>query len=171
VQNTFSIQRKRGRNEPAKKPANQQMTIMMMSEEEGVKTKNSTAAGPAVVTMADGTRLEVVRTLKSRPQLNRAFSHRMNRGGTGGEQGNGPSMYFGIPSNQETRHYAGDTHGEDSWQFKLVLFIHSPPVQRLLMGLLVLDVGLLFLEMFLLATFVRTGNDNNNYHEKSAAVL
>jgi hypothetical protein len=149
------------------------MTIVMMSEEEeGVKTKSSSTAaavGPdgkrlEVVTMTDGTRLEVVRTLKSRPQLNRAFTHRMNRkaaaaGGEGDTGGGGPSMYFGIPSNQETRHYAGDTHGEDSRQFKLVLFIHSPPVQRLLMGLLVLDVGLLFLEMFLLATFVRSGKE------------
>lgn len=64
-------------------------------------------------------------------------------------------LNFGIPSNNETTQTAQRDHGEDSWRFKVVEFIHLQWVQKLLMYLLVLDVLLLFFEFFLLASYVR----------------
>jgi hypothetical protein len=103
------------------------------------------------------------------PPVGRAATHQTNAGANRGRRphlsdhdgehnrafSQSKSLYFGIPSNQETREHAEVTHGENSWRFKVVAFIHTPLIQKLLMGLLALDVGLLFLEMFLLATFVR----------------
>lgn len=64
------------------------------------------------------------------------------------------SMFFGIPTTMETTAHIKDEHGEDSWRSNVVNFIHSKWVQRLLMYLLVLDVLLLFTELYLLATYV-----------------
>lgn len=56
------------------------------------------------------------------------------------------------------RHKAEQVHirqenGEESWQFRTLKFLHSRKVQYTLMALLLLDVMILFIELFLQATF------------------
>lgn len=62
-------------------------------------------------------------------------------------------MCFSIPTNKQAQNHAAETHGVDSWRCKVVHFLHSPLVQHTLMVLLMVDVLLLFIELFLLATF------------------
>lgn len=64
------------------------------------------------------------------------------------------SVYFGIPTNNDARVHAEQEHGADSWRFKAVAFLHSEKIEKLGLGLLLLDVFLLFVELFLLASFV-----------------
>lgn len=64
------------------------------------------------------------------------------------------SVYFGIPTNNDTKVHAKQEHGVDSWRFKAVAFLHSEKIEKLGLGLLMLDVFLLFIELFLLASFV-----------------
>lgn len=58
-----------------------------------------------------------------------------------------------IPTNADERVHVHQTHGEDSWQAKILRIIHSNTVQYLLMGLLLLDVVILFVELYLTAEF------------------
>jgi hypothetical protein len=58
-----------------------------------------------------------------------------------------------IPAAADAHHTATETHGHDHWKVNLLNFIHSDTVERVLMGLLLLDVFLLFIELFLQATY------------------
>ena len=63
------------------------------------------------------------------------------------------SMNFGIPTNEGAQEHVHEIHGKDSWRYAVVSFLHSKPVQITLMTLLLLDVVILFTEIFLLATY------------------
>ena len=63
------------------------------------------------------------------------------------------SMYFGIPTSVDTKEHTEEEHGGHSWRYKVVEFLHTPIVQKTMMALLVTDILLLFLELFLLATY------------------
>mmetsp|Transcript_578 Transcript_578/g.1034 ORF Transcript_578/g.1034 Transcript_578/m.1034 type:complete len:404 (+) Transcript_578:250-1461(+) len=77
--------------------------------------------------------------LKKRPpRLGRIDSQRIN---------------YDIPTNEGVDEHVKRYQGHDSWRYKIVKFIHSKKVQYFLMGLLLLDVLILFVEMFLLATY------------------
>eukprot|EP00563_Minutocellus_polymorphus_P019660 CAMPEP_0197715138 /NCGR_PEP_ID=MMETSP1434-20131217/361_1 /TAXON_ID=265543 /ORGANISM="Minutocellus polymorphus, Strain CCMP3303" /LENGTH=341 /DNA_ID=CAMNT_0043299161 /DNA_START=63 /DNA_END=1088 /DNA_ORIENTATION=+ len=58
-----------------------------------------------------------------------------------------------IPINEEEAHHVDVVHGEDSWEAKVLHFLHSKTVQYTLMGLLLLDVVILFVELFLGAQY------------------
>lgn len=75
---------------------------------------------------------------KRPPMLGRIDSQRIN---------------YDIPTNEGVDEHVKRYQGHDSWRYKIVKFIHSKKVQYFLMGLLLLDVLILFVEMFLLATY------------------
>jgi len=58
-----------------------------------------------------------------------------------------------VPTNTDERHLAHNAHGEQSWQAKALHFLHRRSVQYVLMGMLLLDVLVLFLDLFLLAEY------------------
>lgn len=58
-----------------------------------------------------------------------------------------------VPTAQTELQYVISRHGEDSWQVKAVKTINSPPFQHFLMALLILDVLILFVEIFLDAAY------------------
>ena len=58
-----------------------------------------------------------------------------------------------IPTQMEEKVHVHGIHGKGSRRAKVLEFIHSKPVQWTLMGLLILDVFLLFTEMFLSSSF------------------
>ena len=63
------------------------------------------------------------------------------------------AVNFHIPTNREADDFVHTTHGTNSWKSKVVDLLHSRKVQFLLMTLLLLDVGILFVEIFLLAHY------------------
>lgn len=63
------------------------------------------------------------------------------------------AVNFHIPTNQEADDFVHTTHGTNSWKSKTVDLLHSHKVQFLLMTLLLLDVLILFIEIFLLAHY------------------
>lgn len=60
---------------------------------------------------------------------------------------------FVIPTHEDQIVAAHDMHGEASWQMRLLKVLHSRATQFTLMGLLLLDVIILFADLFLLAMF------------------
>ena len=58
-----------------------------------------------------------------------------------------------VPTNADELHLAHNAHGEESWQAKALNFLHRRTVQYVMMGLLLLDVLVLFLDLFLLAEY------------------
>lgn len=58
-----------------------------------------------------------------------------------------------VPTNTDELHLAHNAHGEDSWQAKALKFLHRRSVQYVFMGMLLLDVLVLFLDLFLLAEY------------------
>jgi hypothetical protein len=62
-------------------------------------------------------------------------------------------MQFRMPSNQDTHDHALNRHGEHSWRYQTIRWIHSSPVQIALMSLLFCDVLILFVELLFLAQF------------------
>ena len=58
-----------------------------------------------------------------------------------------------IPINEEEAHHVDVVHGEDSWEAKVLHALHSKTVQYTLMGLLLFDVVILFVELFLAAQY------------------
>ncbi|GAX29609.1 hypothetical protein FisN_2Hh168 [Fistulifera solaris] len=65
----------------------------------------------------------------------------------------GKSITFSFPTNGQAQGHAEEHHGKDSWQHKVLVWLHSSKVEYTLMGLLLLDVLILFVELFLLALF------------------
>ena len=70
----------------------------------------------------------------------------------GGISTNG-SLNFGIPSKQGAQDFVEQYHGKQSWRMKILEFLHKPAVSWTLMGLLLLDVVILFVELFLLTHY------------------
>jgi hypothetical protein len=70
----------------------------------------------------------------------------------GGLSVNG-GLNFGIPSKQGAQDYVEQYHGKQSWRMKIMEFLHEPRVSMFLMGLLLLDVIILFVELFLLTHY------------------
>jgi len=67
------------------------------------------------------------------------------------------SLNFGIPANEGAQEHVEEEHGKDSWRYKVLSFLHSRKVQIALAVLLVLDVTILFAEIFLLAAYPPCG--------------
>jgi hypothetical protein len=63
------------------------------------------------------------------------------------------NVNFGIPSKMSVLVHAVDNHGEDSWNTRVLEFIHKKWVQMTLMGLLVLDLLIIFTELSLMIEF------------------
>ncbi|CAB9504554.1 expressed unknown protein [Seminavis robusta] len=58
-----------------------------------------------------------------------------------------------VPADFDAAHTAAETHGHDHWKVKLLHFVHSKPVQYTLSAMLLADVIILFVELFLQASF------------------
>jgi hypothetical protein len=63
------------------------------------------------------------------------------------------SVNLGIPSKKATSVYALKQHGHDSWKIKVHQFFEQKWVEYTLMGLLCLDILIIFTELFLMAEF------------------
>lgn len=63
------------------------------------------------------------------------------------------SITFALPTNNRTKTHAEEHHGVNSWRYKVLELLYSPPIEYALMGLLLTDVIVLFVELFLLAMF------------------
>jgi hypothetical protein len=63
------------------------------------------------------------------------------------------SMNFGIPTDEDAQMHVHETHGPESWRYKVLRFLHTTKVQMTLMALLILDVLILCTELFLLAAY------------------
>ncbi|CAB9506865.1 expressed unknown protein [Seminavis robusta] len=58
-----------------------------------------------------------------------------------------------IPTHHDVEAHVEEEHGADSWRYKVMGFLHQKKVQYALMGLLLLDVIILFIEVTLLAMY------------------
>jgi hypothetical protein len=81
------------------------------------------------------------------------YMHRIPRRPTLPGQLSSHGMNWGIPSLSGAMHHVSDHHGERSWRYRVIQVVHSSPVQLTLTALLILDVLILFIELYLLATF------------------
>lgn len=63
------------------------------------------------------------------------------------------SLNFGIPTNKGAQDHVDAHHGKQSWRYRVLSSLHSQPIQITLSCLLLLDVIILFVEIFLLAQF------------------
>ena len=63
------------------------------------------------------------------------------------------SVAFHVPANEEARKHVKETHGEEGWKHKVITLLHKRQVQVIMMGLLLLDVIILFVEIFLQAYY------------------
>ena len=60
---------------------------------------------------------------------------------------------FAIPTQEGAREFVEIHHGSESWRMKILEFLHQKKVQYVLIALLVLDVCILFIELFLLTQY------------------
>lgn len=60
---------------------------------------------------------------------------------------------FAIPSQEGAREFVEVHHGCESWRMKVLEFLHKRTVQYLLIALLLLDVIILFIELFLMTQY------------------
>ena len=63
------------------------------------------------------------------------------------------SVAFHVPAKEQAREHVKETHGEEGWKHKLITLLHQRQVQILMMALLILDVIILFVEIFLQAYY------------------
>lgn len=63
------------------------------------------------------------------------------------------SLNFGIPTHEGAKDHVREEYGHESWRFRTLHILHDTRVQILLMLLLLFDVMVLFVEVFLLATY------------------
>jgi hypothetical protein len=61
--------------------------------------------------------------------------------------------FLKVPTSRNERTHVHDVHGDDSWQAKILHFVHKSSVTYFLVSLLLLDVIILFVELFLTAEF------------------
>ena len=64
-----------------------------------------------------------------------------------------PTRPIHIPTNEEEEQHVDAVHGSHSWEARILHVLHSPPVELALAGLLLLDVIILFVELFIGAQF------------------
>jgi hypothetical protein len=57
---------------------------------------------------------------------------------------------FGIPSRMSMIAHTWENHGEDSWRMRVLEFLHQKWVQMTMMGLLTLDLIIIFTELSLM---------------------
>lgn len=60
---------------------------------------------------------------------------------------------FGIPTKQGAQDHVEEYHGKTSWRMKILEFLHQPRISFILMSLMLLDVIILFLELFLMTQY------------------
>ena len=60
---------------------------------------------------------------------------------------------FAIPTQEGAREFVQDHHGSESWRLKVLEFLHKRQVQYVLISLLILDVIILFIDLFLLTQY------------------
>jgi len=60
-------------------------------------------------------------------------------------------LSFKIPTNEDAAIHVHDKHGQHSWQAKILKVIHAKWFQRLMLALLMLDIVILFTELFLMS--------------------
>jgi Ion transport protein len=63
------------------------------------------------------------------------------------------AMNFNIPTDQGVHDHVKGQYSQDSWRYKVLKFLHSNKVQIMLIGLLLLDVIILFVELLILAIY------------------
>lgn len=63
------------------------------------------------------------------------------------------NTFMKVPTSSNERQHVHNVHGDDSWQAKILHFVHKSSVTYFLVGLLLLDVIILFVELFLTAEF------------------
>ena len=63
------------------------------------------------------------------------------------------SLTFTIPTPGDVENHVEMEHGASSWRFRAINFLHQKKIQYFMMGLLVLDVIILFVEVTLMALF------------------
>jgi hypothetical protein len=76
-------------------------------------------------------------------------------GGGGGRGGklSVQEVNFAVPSQKGAQQHVQEHHGTKSWRLAVFQIVHHKTVQRILCGLLLLDVLILFTELFLLAVY------------------
>ena len=67
--------------------------------------------------------------------------------------GGGTANFMKFPTLVHEQNHVNTVHGEDSWQAKVLHFIHRNSVTYFLCGLLIMDVFILFAELYLTAEF------------------
>mmetsp|Transcript_29000 Transcript_29000/g.52464 ORF Transcript_29000/g.52464 Transcript_29000/m.52464 type:complete len:368 (+) Transcript_29000:117-1220(+) len=87
----------------------------------------------------------------SQDRLGRAESLKTVREVKFGLQESHPS--FRIPTNEDAACHVQEKHGHHSWQAKILRVIHAKCFQWLLISLLMLDILILFTELFLLSLY------------------
>ena len=58
-----------------------------------------------------------------------------------------------VPTNEEEALHVDAVHGVDSWESRVLHVLHGPKIELMLAGLLLLDVVILFVELFLGASY------------------
>ena len=63
------------------------------------------------------------------------------------------NLNFQIPSNKDAEELVRETHNENDWRYLLLHFLNKNAVQYSLMTLLLLDLIILFVEIFLVGHY------------------
>jgi hypothetical protein len=63
------------------------------------------------------------------------------------------TMNFQVPANEGAQEVVKEIHGEDTWRSGILHFLHSHNVHYILMFLLILDIVILFIEIFLIGHY------------------
>ena len=69
----------------------------------------------------------------------------------------GSTIVFDIPTDMDAQVFAEETHGRDSWQMKTLRFLHRRDVQIFLLILLLLDILVIFAEVYLMSEYPHCG--------------
>lgn len=100
---------------------------------------------PAAKPSEEATATATVKT----PAMNRRKPQNLTKGRLSTRE-----MNFGMPTNLGAEQHVEEELGHDQhWRKRALKFLHSPQVQMTLMSLLLLDVLILFVELFLLASY------------------
>ena len=126
---------------PQTTPVEEPMTVDHQMEPKALQ--DAPAAKPLQEATATATA-----TAKTVDMNNRCKSQKLVKGCLSTRQ-----MNFGIPTNAGAELHVDEEHGQDHWRKRALTFLHTPQVQTTLMSLLLLDVLILFVELFLLASY------------------
>ena len=126
---------------PQTTPVEEPMTVDHQMEPKALQ--DAPAAKPLQEATATATA-----TAKTVDMNNRCKSQKLVKGCLSTRQ-----MNFGIPTNAGAELHVDEEHGQDHWRKRALTFLHTSQVQMTLMSLLLLDVLILFVEMFLLSSY------------------